>query len=400
MSLRLSIGVVLLSVLSLLCASGSSAFSPAGPQGSLTDTESPFLSSETQNTHLSDRENAGLRGPVNSSTEETIPFDGTKFVTTEYSRDGRLLTKRVVYPDNPDFLSTWIYNADGRLVEIDWDSSDKPMETREYDVLGRLKTVIRDGLVITLGGVAQVSRTDVHYDEQGHKTTVQHFDPVSPSFGGRSLWDGIVDAGTGVPKGGSVTMLYDENDQPTELQVLGADGHLVKKIVRVYNQDGFVTEEKPSSENPASEILDRMPAERRAKLSPEDVKQMYHVWGALSVGKNPQLGMFYTYDEKNRLTKICKRDSAIEKTITVTYNDQGDKVEKRTAFTDNQTHPTGTDWSGPPMSEMVPKVPDIHYVYKYDSSGNWTELTITGNDTLNSDERSSVSHRKLSYYPQ
>jgi hypothetical protein len=401
MNLRPLLSAVLLFVLSLLCASDSSAFFAAGPQSSLIDTESPFLSSETKNAHLSDRENVDLRGPVSSSTEENIPSNGTKFVTTEYSRDGRLLTKRMVYPNNPDFLSTWIYDVDGRLVEIAWESSDKPMETREYDELGRLKTVIRNGFV-SIHGDAQVSRTDVHYDEQGHKTTVQHFDPaLPPAFSsGYFRWDSIVDSGEDVPKGGSVTMLYDENDQPTELQVLGADGHMIRKIVRVYNQNGLVIQEKPNWENPASDILARMPAEKRAKLSPEEVKQMYQTWSVLSVGKNP-LGTFYTYDEKNRLTKICERNDMIEKTITITYNDHGDKVEKKTAFADNFNPQGRMDpfvWNGPPMSERIPDVPDVHYVYKYDSAGNWIERIRTASNGSKYDVLPSVTHRTLSYY--
>jgi hypothetical protein len=153
-------------------------------------------------------------------------------------------------------------------------------------------------------------------------------------------------------------------------------------------------------ENPFSGILDRMPAEKRAKLSPQEVKQMYRVWGAIAVGKSP-VGMFYTYDEKNRLTKICERNDIIEKTITITYNDQGDKVEKRTTFADNTAFPVvGVSYTRPqnPL-EMLPKMPDVHYVYKYDASGNWIERIRTASNGSKYDEPSSVSHRKLSYYP-
>ena len=47
------------------------------------------------------------------------------------------------------------------------------------------------------------------------------------------------------------------------------------------------------------------------------------------------MGAFYTFDEQNRLVKTVERNEIFEKTTTITYNDQGDKVETRATFASN-----------------------------------------------------------------
>ena len=50
-------------------------------------------------THMTDREEAGLRGLVKSCVEETIGPRRKSLTTTEYGLDGRLLTTRTSHPD-------------------------------------------------------------------------------------------------------------------------------------------------------------------------------------------------------------------------------------------------------------------------------------------------------------
>jgi hypothetical protein len=76
-----------------------------------------------------------------------------------------------------------------------------------------------------------------------------------------------------------------------------------------------------------------------------------------------------------------------ERTITTTYNDQGDKAEERTTITDNCVQPTSFDF---------PKQSEIRCEYQYDDHGNWTQLTV--NHSSRPDAPSVVCHRKITYY--
>ena len=326
-----------------------------------TDTDI-VSSSETQNIHLSDRENAGLRGSVSTVIEETA--------TTEYSRDGKLLT-----PKTPS-----------------------------------------------------LSELEVRY-EQGVKTTIQTFDsrttiPLNLDFGPSSetsLWD-LAARGSGVPKGGSIAILYDADDQATELQIRSADGTVIYKFVRTYNANGRVIEEKMILENPAAFILSNRPEVDRDKMSPEELRRyivaekegsksyMIAAEGFMLRGK-AQMGVFYTFDEQNHLTKIVQRGSIIENTTTIIYNGQGDKVEERTTFADNSAFPSGVLFKVDETGTPVPIDPDakpnppamvregysVRYVYKYDGFGNWLQrIRIVSLDS--GYEESFVRNRKISYY--
>src|SRR5271170_2507201 len=150
---------------------------------------------EKINPKMSDREKAGLRGPVNTCVEE-----GTKYsITTEYSPDGRLLTTRTTNTDGPEWVSTRTYDADGRLTKTIWAKLGEPGNESlyAYDGTGRLLSITNHP--------EKSGRIDFQYDEQGRKTSVQSFDPETlkraqkTAFAG-SAWD-VALAGGGVPVG-------------------------------------------------------------------------------------------------------------------------------------------------------------------------------------------------------
>jgi hypothetical protein len=319
MNLRLSIGAVLLFVLSLL--SSSSAFAQ------------------------SDRENAGLRGPVSAVIENTG--------TTKYSPDGKLLTSDAV-----------------------------------------------------LGGHVQIIY------ERGVKTTVQTFDSETQGTRGEYFfpWNSAA-RGDYVPKGGNATTLYNENDQPTELQVRNADGTILIRFVPTYNTNGRVTEEKMILENPGAYFVDNLSQEQRAKMGgPAEFKKIVAIESSGLRGKS-QVGAFYTFDEQNRLVKKVERGSMLEKTTIVTNNDQGDEVEEQITFADNMALPSGVslgiDKAGnavqiDPREKPTPRGPvrqgyTVRYTYQYDSFGNWIQQTeIMSMDSM--PDITTVRNREISYY--
>ena len=142
---------------------------------------------ETIHPIMSDREKAGLRGSVKQCTEETINpgVQGGPEIrfsqTTEYDPDGRILSTSVG-TDGSKWVTTNIYDDNGRLTKtISGNATDTahgaadPTEPGTetlytYDEAGRL-------LSTTKSGKEAGSKSEFHYDEQGRKTAVQHFDP-------------------------------------------------------------------------------------------------------------------------------------------------------------------------------------------------------------------------------
>jgi YD repeat-containing protein len=148
--------------------------------------------------HMSDREEAGLRGPVRTCVQETI-FPNRESVlttTTEYSLDGKLLAVRFGNPDGSGWVTTHTYNAEGRLAKTtSGKSGESGVETLyAYDDAGRS---------LSIKNSQNGDRTDFHYDEQGAKRAIQRFDPKTlqraqnSAYGG-SAWNAAF-AGFGVP---------------------------------------------------------------------------------------------------------------------------------------------------------------------------------------------------------
>jgi hypothetical protein len=166
--------------------------------------------SQTIDPTISDREKAGLRGPVKTCVEETTgPPDSAKYsTTTEYSPDGRLLTTRNTNSDGSESIRTQTYDVDGRLTKTMWGKVGEPGDESlySYDKTGRPLTIT--------SYPEKSGRIDFQYDEQGRKTSIQNFDPEtlkraqSTSYGGGSFWDGAVGWGTWVPIGGNIATIY------------------------------------------------------------------------------------------------------------------------------------------------------------------------------------------------
>ena len=73
----------------------------------------PILGEKAFSKQMTDREKAGLRGPVKSCVEETNA-PGNRVTTTEYDLDGRLLMDRT---SDRRRVNTRTYDANGRLVK-------------------------------------------------------------------------------------------------------------------------------------------------------------------------------------------------------------------------------------------------------------------------------------------
>jgi YD repeat-containing protein len=371
-------------------------------------TETQDLSSAMRSTPVSDREKAGLRGPARTCVEENnLPDGGTYSTASEYSPDGRLLATRMHNPDGSEWLTTYTYRADGRLAKVVSGKRGEPGSETVYlyNEAGRLLAITNNG--------GEGGRTDFHYDEQGHKTSIQDFDPKvleraqNSAFSG-SPWDAAVGAGIGVPLGGNIAAMYDENDQPTEAQIRDTAGRLVSRFVRKYDGNGRLVEEEPIQENPALLFAERFAAERQPQLTAAQLEAMNAAMKSLLRGRSGT-GTSYIYDEQGRTSKIHDRNFVFDKITIIIYNDQGDKAEERTTFTENGVIPTGVPHSIDEHGALVPRQPavepqaspvpeqsEVHYEYQYDSHGNWTQQAA--NHLSGHVGSSIVRNRKLTYY--
>lgn len=359
----------------------------------------------------SSREKAGLRGPVRTCVEEIILPNGNKqSTTTDYRPDGLLLAHHGTNPDGSGWVRTQSYDADGHLGRIISDGAGWPRFELlySYDEAGRLATIANS--------LQEGDRTEFHYDMQGRKTAVQKFDSRTlqrvrnASYCG-SLWDAAVSTGIGVPEGGSITTLYDGND-PIETQIQDSKGRTVTRLIRTYDANGRILEEKQIQENPALLLADRFSAEQQVALTGAQLEEMNAAMKLMLAGRNGT-GISYTYDAQGRAIERREANFAFARVTTTRYNEQGDKAEERTSFAANSAFPTGVPYSmnengalvpsdpaaKVPASDHVPENSETHYTHKYDNYGNWTEETMSCRFRPDGALESSITRwRSLTYY--
>ena len=364
--------------------------------------------SETINPTMSDREKAGLRGPVKTCIEETTgPPDGMKYsTTTEYSPDGRLLTTRHTGSDGTEWTKTQSYDADGRLTKTSWGKvGDESLYA--YDGTGRLLSIT--------SRPENSGRIDFQYDEQGRKISIQSFDTETleraqkTSYMG-SLWDAAVAWGVGVPVGGNIITIYNGNDQPTEAQLRDGQGRIVTRIVRSYDANGRISEENQIQENPALYFADQFGLEGRPQPTAAQLEGMNTAMKQMMGGRNGT-GTSYSYDAQGREIEKRERNSWFAKVTTTSYNEHGDKSAESETMADNSTAPAGVQFSMDENGTIVQSDPaakptefpvemfdghKVQYAYQYDSYGNWTQQTV--NHSYKQGEASSICHRTLTYY--
>jgi hypothetical protein len=266
-------------------------------------------------------------------------------------------------------IESYSYDESGRLVEITATGEDGSHSTFEYD--GR-------------GGNAR-----------GGKTMIRTFAPKKPqdrlvAFAG-SPFD-IAQDGYGIPDGASVTIIYNDRDVPTEVQIHDSEGHFLSRITRSYNAQGQVNEDKQVIENPEFMLRAILPAEARDQLLPgfgEEAKLFFR-------GKDGFYGTSYTYDSQNRQTQLRRWFGPTREEINTTYNEHGDRAEEqtiRTGYSQPAAAKEGTP--GPEPQEQS----EVRYSYQYDTQGNWTEETANYRSSLDESFKTSNTYRrKLTYY--
>jgi len=347
-----------------------------------------------------DRERAGLRGPVKTVTEEqTFPGPDGRQVrttnTTQYGPDGRKLEQRQGNSDRSEWVTKYNYFSNGRLSKTTSGKAGSAPDsetTYSYDDLGRL-IGMRSG---------DKTQTRYQYDENGRKSLTVTFEPtpLDANTAYAPQWEGT-DLGFADYQGGTLTTSYNERGVATGAEFHDLDGKLVGHIVRKFDPEGRVISEEQIADAPARVPL---PEELRSKLNPEQLKTI----GAFMGGAMQNRANFYTYDEKGRVTERHRRGGPFDDEVTITkYNDYGDKVSELTTTTMNSA--VGRTFSLTETGAMIPageskppeppSVYEMQYTYQYDGYGNWTEQTMAGRSHPDEAFGSGTTYRrKLSYY--
>ena len=348
---------------------------------------------------MSDRDKSGIRGPVKTVVDEQTfsGADGQQMlttITTEYAPDGRILERRTQNPNGSEWLTSYSYHSDGRLLKT---ASGKPRSvpssetTYSYDESRRLVEV--------KSGTKNEVR--YQYDDKGRKSVVEIYDskPLLPNTAYAPQWEGT-DLGFAPYPGGTLTTLYNERGVATGAQLHDAEGKLVAHIVRKFDEKGRITEEEQIADAP--ELM--IPKELRSTLNAQQAKSV----GAFVAGGIHNRAIRYSYDAEGRVTERHRFGGVFGEEVTLTtYNDHGDKASERTTTLVNPE--AGREYGlteagamipvGQPQPTQPPSAYETQYIYQYDGYGNWTEQSIVARTRPDAAfEPSSINRRKLTYY--
>ena len=348
---------------------------------------------------MSDRDKAGLRGPVKTVIEQQT-FSGadgqqsfTTTTTTRYAPDGRILEVRMGNPDDSGWATSYTYYPDGRLRKT---ASGKANSAPSSET-----TYLYDDAQRLVGAAGDKVQVRYQYDDKGRKTAIESYDsqPLAPNTAYAAHWEGT-DLGFATYLGGTVTTSYNDRGVATGAEFRDAAGKLLGHIVRKFDAEGRVVAVQQFADAPHDLML---PEEIRSKFNPEQLKAV----GTFAAGVQNRINS-YSYDAQGRVTERHRSGGPFDDEVTITkYNDHGDKASEQTTTVMNPE--AGRQYSlseagamipvGQPNPPQPPAVYETQYTYQYDAYGNWTEQTTAGrSDSGAPFEPGSVRRRKLTYY--
>jgi hypothetical protein len=330
---------------------------------------------------LSDREKAGLRGPVKNVEDKIV---GKYPTETEYSPDGRFLALRTPTSDGSQLIKTWIYDTDDRLAKITCGKMGEPADNESlytYDETGRLLAISNHP---RKGG-----RMDIQYDLQGRKTTIQTFDFEALRRAKNVIMTGCrvggaVNFSFGVPVRGKIIGIYNDPQQQTESQIRDAEDRVVGRVVCSYDANGRMIEGKRIQENPAM-IRAKEQAEPTAEALEATNQQMKSM---------PSDWRSYSYDTEGRVIEMRerKRTSSLDRITRTSYNEHGDKSATVEIIEVGE--------ASPDRDQFLSREREIRFTYEYDNQGNWTQRTMNllVNPSSGPSEATVIYQCKLTYY--
>jgi hypothetical protein len=346
------------------------------------------------NLSMSDRARWDLRGPVrtlhlhrtwrysNRSAESNaceLTESGDHSIV-EFRPDGAITRHWHRNPDNSEITFTHVYDALGRLVSAQSESSHGPthLQLYEYDSLGRLARFLsRDA-----GGSERTIET-YSYHADGRKTKT-HSVPRTEGHFGYAI-EGSK-ASYCVPDAATVTTSYNQAGRPTELLFRDAAGTLLSRVDVLYDESGNLVEETQThAVSPFAKFEQSLPPEQLEALR--------------AVLAGPFTQRVHRHDARgNRIETISTMFGAVGKDReTLEYNEYGDPIAQTS---EHESREYGFNETGQLDSRPGEEGrSEARFLYEHDAHGNWISKVVEGRHGDNPDfSVSSTERRTLTYF--
>jgi len=349
---------------------------------------------------MTERERWGLRGPVHTSRIERTWYsrrcgadaceteERSDITTLEWGADGSLVGRRHHNPDGSEWTVTYRYNDLGRLTTVRNENRAGPVDLQfhDYDVAGRLVRVIAR----PQGGGDRIVES-YEYDAAGRKKKMVYVDLAAQLPGTHYTWsvEGT-DSSYSAPGAATLTTLYNERGQPTDLLFHDGAARLLSRVEFRYDRDAHLVEEAQTN------TAERLPPEMLASLNPAQSETVRALFGV--AGK--PMRVIHRYDEQGRRAGTESRMGPLGgHSKTVAYNDHGDQIEE---VVEQDSRDYGIDDEGrlsdAPTRESVSRS-EARFRYDYDERGNWVTKTVEGRGGTDQDfTLSSVERRTIGYF--
>jgi YD repeat-containing protein len=352
------------------------------------------MSGEDAVTHLSDRTQWKLRGPVRTMRSEIAERDYARS-DWEPARFSRFVVfdehGRVVQLDGPGEGESiqrivYSYDADGRLQKVEHGKAgEKPQVTQlyTYDSDGRPAGILQ----IDADGTEHTTDT-WRYADDGRKTHIQYLPPVLRADiamaygveGGEFAYGG----GEGATR---LTTHFDPRGHVVEALFHDDKNVLLRRIVRTYDQNGNLQLEE-------AQMLDGVDLSTFHDMTAEDREKMLSLVAVVASGMRTE----YHYDAAGRVASRTQRMGMLgEDHATYTYDDHGNPLEESRRSVSREIDLAEGDTLQP--SDDKVQTHQTQFTYTYDSHGNWTERVVSWRHDETEEYRpSNVERRAFEYF--
>ena len=302
-----------------------------------------------------------VRDPNGGTTLYTYDADNQKVSSTDplgrattwtYDANGNRLTTH----DAVGATTTFNYDVLNRLTGISY-SDGTPTVSYSYDADGN-RTLMTDGTGTTM----------YTYDGRNRLTQVTH---------GTDSYSYVYDADSNVtlrvyPDGTNVAATYDKDDRLSSLSA-GTVGATYS-----YNSNGELTTVALPAVNGYSEVAGYDPGGRMTSIADASGTSTLTSYGyTYDSAGNPTIVVqngetdTYSYDSRNRLTKVCYGTSCSAGSITYTYDAVGNRKSQVTAL-------GTTTYTYDAANELTATTGATSTSYSYDADGRRTAAGTNG----------------------
>jgi hypothetical protein len=348
---------------------------------------------------VKERDRWGLRGPVHTCQIQRIWFtrrcgadaceteERNDSAILEFRQDGSLARRSHRNPDGSEWTTTYEYDAN-RLAAVRTESGGTfvNLHIYDYDAVGRLVRVI----IRSADGRDRVTES-YEYDADGRKKKTFYVDVVNQRPDTQYGW-GVegTDACYSVPGAATLTTLFNEREQPTELLFHDATGRLLSRVEFSYDADTNLIQETQTN------AADMLPPEMIMAMNPAQLETLRAMLGA----SGERIRRMHRYDAKGRRVETRSQIGLLGGDVRkMVYNDFGEQIAEAS---EHNAQEYGIEDKGrltdAPTMESVNRS-EARLRYDYDANGNWVLKTVEARaGTEQEFTQSSIERRTIEYF--